>query len=100
MRSLVTHPKHFRNTFATRQTLSQHVRNTPNTFATLSQHASNFRSTFSFFHCFSFFPFFCVSFHFLKKKVLDILLKFTHVVNNDTSMHAVHTCMVAFSTQS
>ena len=28
------------------------------------------------------------------------VLKFTHVVNNDTIMHAVHTCTVAFSTQS
>ena len=28
------------------------------------------------------------------------MLKFIHVVNNDTIMHAVHTCTVAFSTQS
>ena len=28
------------------------------------------------------------------------VLKFIHVVNNDTIMHAVHTCTVAFSTQS
>ena len=28
-----------------------------------------------------------------------LLLKFIHVVNNDTTMHAVHTCTVAFSTQ-
>ena len=28
------------------------------------------------------------------------VLKFIHVVNNDTIMHAVHTCAVAFSTQS
>ena len=27
------------------------------------------------------------------------VLKFIHVVNNDTTMHAVHTCTVAFSTQ-
>ena len=26
--------------------------------------------------------------------------KFIHVVNNDTIMHAVHNCTVAFSTQS
>ena len=28
------------------------------------------------------------------------VLKFIHVVNNDTSTHAVHSCTVAFSTQS
>ena len=27
---------------------------------------------------------------------LFLLLKFIHVVNNDTSMHAVHSCTVAF----
>ena len=32
--------------------------------------------------------------------LLRMFLKFTHVVNNDTIMHAVHTCTVAFSTQS
>ena len=29
-----------------------------------------------------------------------VLLKFIHVVNNDTIMHAVHTCTVASSLQS
>ena len=28
------------------------------------------------------------------------VLKFINVVNNDTTMHAVHTCTVAFSTPS